>query len=103
MSTTQQGRRFRLDRFTMAASFTGVVAMQFFAAPTATAQDWPGFRGADGHGAVRQSTGLSQMKDARLDAAWKTPIGSGYSGAAIADGPFAAVLAARAATSAFFQ
>ncbi len=58
----------------------------FVPASASRAGDWPGFRGVDGQGIAPESTTLTQSEAVQLDVAWKTPIGSGYSGVAIADG-----------------
>ncbi len=46
--------------------------------------DWPGFRGADGQGAVTNTTLFSGRKGFSLKTTWKRPLGSGYSGIAVA-------------------
>ena len=54
------------------------------AAP-AFADDWPQFRGPDRLG-VWQETGIVETLPDELKVTWRTPIGSGYSGPAVADG-----------------
>jgi len=47
--------------------------------------DWPGFRGANGDG-VSSATNIFDRGGVRLEVAWKRPLGSGYSGVAVAEG-----------------
>jgi outer membrane protein assembly factor BamB/enterochelin esterase-like enzyme len=56
---------------------------QALAAPAAG--DWPAFRGPDGDGAAR-ADGVFDSGGCGLSVAWKQPLGSGYSGMAVADG-----------------
>ena len=49
------------------------------------ADDWPQWRGAD-RLAVWHETGIVETLPDELKVAWRTPIGSGYSGPAVADG-----------------
>ena len=49
------------------------------------ADDWPQWRGPD-RLAVWHETGIVETLPDELKVAWRTPIGSGYSGPAVADG-----------------
>ena len=49
------------------------------------ADDWPQFRGAD-RLAVWHETGIVETLPDELKVTWRTPIGAGYSGPAVADG-----------------
>ena len=51
----------------------------------AVAEDWPQWRGAD-RTAVWRETGIVEALPDELKLAWRTPIRSGYSGPAVADG-----------------
>ena len=69
------------------ASFTiACAALASLAHAEEVSHAWPGFRGADGSGHWHGSTLLSSGKDVGLKQAWSIPIGSGYSGVAVADG-----------------
>ncbi len=50
----------------------------------ATAGDWPGFRGPDALGEAREPGVFSSSSPIGLELAWKTKIGNGYSGVAVA-------------------
>ena len=52
---------------------------------TVSAEDWPQWRGAD-RLAVWSETGIVEELPEELRVAWRTPIRSGYSGPAVADG-----------------
>ncbi len=64
-----------------------LVAFIFVATTTATlAADWPGFRGHDGQGTTNETTILSTAPNISLRIRWMHELGSGYSGAVVADG-----------------
>ena len=50
------------------------------------ATEWPAFRGANGDGIAVGSPAMNQPGGFGLHLAWKTPLGSGYSAIAVADG-----------------
>ena len=81
------GTSSRLNRI---AGLTFVVALSLcFAAGAMGASksggnDWPGFRGVDGQGAVTNTTLFSARNEFSLKTKWKRPLGSGYSGIAVA-------------------
>ena len=54
-------------------------------APGLAAEDWPQWRGAD-RLAVWHETGIVEELPDELQVAWRTPLRSGYSGPAVADG-----------------
>ena len=53
---------------------------------TATAEDWPRWRGLRGNGTWRAPKLPNQWPAAGLKPLWKQPIGAGYAGIAVADG-----------------
>jgi outer membrane protein assembly factor BamB/enterochelin esterase-like enzyme len=66
---------------------SGLAAIVFVSAQARAVppKNWPGFRGEDGTGSWNYSTILSREPAIALNVAWKTPIGSGYSGVAVRD------------------
>ena len=52
----------------------------------AGAEDWPQWRGADRLGVWHEDGIVDRFPDGGLQVAWRTPIGSGYAGPAVADG-----------------
>ncbi|MCY4123331.1 MAG: PQQ-binding-like beta-propeller repeat protein, partial [Acidobacteria bacterium] len=65
--------------------FVGAVALVAAAAAAVSAEDWPQWRGAD-RLAVWDETGIVEELPEELRVAWRTPVRSGYSGPAVADG-----------------
>ena len=65
-------------------AFVILAAAVAFSAPT-FADDWPQFRGKD-RLAVWHETGIVETLPDELKVTWRTPIRSGYSGPAVADG-----------------
>ena len=61
------------------------IAVAMTAGVTTLADDWPQFRGPDRLG-VWHETGIVETLPDELKVTWRTPIGSGYSGPAVADG-----------------
>ena len=53
-------------------------------APDYGSRDWPGFRGANGRATASNTDVFSKPNGFSLKTAWKRPIGSGYSGVAVA-------------------
>ena len=51
----------------------------------AGSNDWPGFRGPDVTGTSREAGVFPSSNRFKLEIAWKKPLGSGYSGVAVAD------------------
>ena len=52
----------------------------------AAAEDWPQWRGAGRLGVWHEDGIVEQFPDGGLQVAWRTPLGSGYAGPAVADG-----------------
>ena len=64
----------------------GITLLIFFHASPLLAEDWPEWRGK-GRGGVWKETGiLVKFPTNGLEAAWRTPIGGGYTGPAVVDG-----------------
>jgi len=55
-------------------------------ASTATADDWPQWRGPNRDGTWQESGLVEKFAGPELKIAWRKPIGSGYSGPTVADG-----------------
>ena len=68
----------------LAAVVVGVWAL-FGMGAALEADDWPQWRGADRSGVWAETGIVDQLPD-QLRVAWRVPIGSGYSGPAVADG-----------------
>ena len=68
----------------LAAVVVGVWAL-FTMGAALEADDWPQWRGADRLGVWAETGIVDQLPD-QLRVAWRVPIGSGYSGPAVADG-----------------
>ena len=68
----------------LAAVVVGVWAL-FGMGAALEADDWPQWRGADRSGVWAETGIVDQLPD-QLRIAWRVPIGSGYSGPAVADG-----------------
>ncbi len=68
----------------MRSSF--LVPLALFAVLPLAADDWPQWRGADRLGVWRETGILDKFPEDGLHAAWRTPIGRGYSGPAVAEG-----------------
>ena len=66
-------------------SLVGAVAMVAATVVAVSAEDWPQWRGAD-RLAVWNEAGIVEELPEELRVAWRTPIRSGYSGPAVADG-----------------
>ena len=52
----------------------------------ATAEDWPGWMGGHRDGVYRESGIIDRIPDSGLRVKWRTPIGGGYAGPAVANG-----------------
>ena len=61
-------------------------AVLILSASTGTAQEWPQFRGPNVDGIADAPAVFSGALEVSLEVGWKTPIGSGYAGIAIASG-----------------
>ena len=61
------------------------LAILFFAALAAQAEDWPAFRGPTGDGRSSEKHVIPPEGSLVLEVAWKTSLGSGYSGIAVAE------------------
>ncbi len=57
-----------------------------FIASTATADDWPQWRGPSRDGTWRETGLVEKFASPELKITWRKPIGSGYSGPTVADG-----------------
>lgn len=67
-------------------TLTAAVVLLIAAAPSATAQDWPQFRGPDGQGHSVE-TGLAAEWSETRNVVWKVPVpGLGWSSPVVADG-----------------
>ena len=66
-------------------SLVGAMVIAVGAVVGVSAEDWPQWRGAD-RLAVWNETGIVEELPEELRVAWRTPIRSGYSGPAVADG-----------------
>ncbi|MEM1205206.1 MAG: PQQ-binding-like beta-propeller repeat protein, partial [Acidobacteriota bacterium] len=53
---------------------------------SSAAADWERFRGPNGLGAGGEAGAIDKLDDPGFEVVWKIPIGSGYSGVAVADG-----------------
>ena len=58
----------------------------FLTAGTLFADDWPEWRGKGRRGVWTEAGILDKFPEAGLTASWRTPVGAGYSGAAVAGG-----------------
>ena len=63
-----------------------LVGFAIFIASTGTAQEWPQFRGPNVDGIADAPAVFSGPLEVNLEVGWKTSIGSGYAGIAIASG-----------------
>ncbi len=71
----------------LALNLTLAVTWSHGAGPAAEqGATWPGFRGAAGDGIAAAPAAISGLPRLRLETAWKKPLGSGYSGLAVAEG-----------------
>lgn len=61
----------------------GVVLMLSF---SASSSDWPQWRGPERDGVWLETGIVSEFANEKMPAAWKAPVGSGYSGPTVADG-----------------
>ncbi|MEM1181373.1 MAG: PQQ-binding-like beta-propeller repeat protein [Acidobacteriota bacterium] len=71
----------RFERLTRA--FAGVLLFAA-AAGQGAAEDWPAFRGADGDGLSNERGVIPADGGVALEVRWRRPLGSGYSGVAVA-------------------
>ena len=71
-----------LSRFMLAA----IAASSALAGSAEETQEWAGYRGPDVAGIAAETRAFSDFGQLGLKTAWKTPIGSGYSGLAVASG-----------------
>ena len=62
------------------------LALGLCGALPAAAEDWPEWRGAGRQGVWHEDGIVDRFPDSGLQVAWRMPLGSGYSGPAVADG-----------------
>lgn len=62
------------------------VGQRLDAVETDRAADWPGWLGADRSGVWRESGLIQKFSDDGPNVVWRVPLGTGYSGPAVADG-----------------
>jgi len=75
-----------LNRYLRPVGLVALVAASTLLATVASASSWPQFRGPNSDGTWRGTTAFSTDPEFHLVQRWQVPIGSGYSGVAIADG-----------------
>ena len=63
-----------------------VLVLSMAVTPSVAAEDWPEWRGKGRVGVWNEDGILDEFPDDGLEVQWRTPIGSGYAGPAVADG-----------------
>ena len=76
------------DSFPFRSAFiwSAALLVTLLAAGGLHADDWPEWRGKGRQGVWAETGIVDKFPEAGLTASWRTPIGAGYSGAAVADG-----------------